>query len=145
MDSKDEEQVESKWSLKMLREEYTKNGIDYDDIFAKIKDLCVKTLISVETQIASNMRSIKQKNNCFEVYGFDVLIDRDFKPWLLEVNVAPSLSSSSPFDKQVKSILLSDSLHLSGFKVFDRKQILVSKKMERQQRLIRNLGQLQTN
>ena len=83
----------------MLREEYTRIGMDYDEIFAKIKDLCVKTLISVETQMASNMRSIKQKNNCFEIYGFDVLIDRDYKPWLLEVNVGPSLSSSSPFDK----------------------------------------------
>lgn len=127
----------------MLREEYERIGIDYDDVFTKIKDLCVKTLISVESQIASNMRSIKQKTNCFEIYGFDVLIDRDFKPWLLEVNVAPSLSSSSPFDKQVKSILLSDSLHLAGFNVFDRKQILIAKKMERQNKLIRNLGSQQ--
>jgi len=45
------------------------------------------------------------------------------KAWLLEVNVAPSLSSSSPFDKQVKSILLSDTLHLCGFNIFDRKKI----------------------
>ena len=54
----EEEKVESKWSLKMLREEYKRVGIDYEQIFAKIKDLCVKTLITVETPIASNMRSI---------------------------------------------------------------------------------------
>ena len=57
----EEEKVESKWSLKMLREEYKRVGIDYEQIFAKIKDLCVKTLITVETPIASNMRSIKHK------------------------------------------------------------------------------------
>ena len=119
----EEEKVESKWSLKMLREEYKRVGIDYEQIFAKIKDLCVKTLITVETPIASNMRSIKHKGNCFEIYGFDVLIHPHFKPGLLEINVGPSLSSSSPFDKQVKSILLSDSLHLSGFTIFDRAQI----------------------
>ena len=41
---------ESKWSLKMLREEYERTGIDFDDIFNKIKELCLKTLICVEQQ-----------------------------------------------------------------------------------------------
>ena len=44
---------ESKWSLKMLREEYERTGIDFDDIFDKIKELCLKTLICVEPHIVS--------------------------------------------------------------------------------------------
>ena len=111
---------ESKWSLKMLKEEYERNGIDFDDIFNKIKELCLKTLISVEPHIVSQSRTTKFRNQCFEVYGFDVLIDDTLRPWLLEVNVAPSLSSSSPFDKTVKSMLLSDTFHLIGFTIFDR-------------------------
>ena len=51
------------------------------------------------------------------------MVDSRLKPWLLEVNVAPSLSSSSPYDKQVKTGLLCDVLHLVGFKVFDRKKV----------------------
>lgn len=51
------------------------------------------------------------------------MIDQDFKPWLLEVNVAPSLSSSSPYDKKVKTTLLSDSMHLMGYNIFDRKKL----------------------
>ena len=62
----------------------------------------------------------KNKNACFEVYGFDVLIDANLRPWLLEVNVSPSLSSSSPLDKQIKTTLLSD--NLIGFRLLDRKQ-----------------------
>jgi hypothetical protein len=33
----------------------------------------------------------------FELYGFDVLFDRDFTPWLLKVNTFPSLG----FDEDV--------------------------------------------
>lgn len=54
------------------------------------------------------------RNNCFELYGFDVIIDSKLKPWILEVNVSPSLSSSSPLDRKIKHLLLSDILNLVG-------------------------------
>lgn len=59
------------------------------------------------------------RNNCFEVYGFDVMVDRDFKPWLIEVNVLPSLSSSSPMDKNIKTSLMGDVLTLIGMSYAD--------------------------
>jgi hypothetical protein len=98
-------------------------GINYNDVFKNIKTLCVKTLMAVEPEINTQMRVTKHKGQCFEIYGFDVLIDADIRPWLLEVNVAPSLSSSSPYDKKVKTTLLSDSMHLMGFNIFDRKRL----------------------
>lgn len=96
-------------------------GVNYSEVMSKIKDVCLKALMAVEPQIVSQLRHTKHRNQCFEIYGFDVLIDSSLKPWLLEVNVLPSLSSSSPFDKWVKSMLLSDTLHLIGFQIFDRK------------------------
>jgi tubulin polyglutamylase TTLL4 len=78
-------------------------GISFNEVFKKIKDLCIKTLMSVEPEIAyltsSVMKNAKYKGQCFEIYGFDVIMDQSFRPWLLEINVAPSLSSSSPYDK----------------------------------------------
>ena len=74
-------------------------GINYPEIKTKIQDLCLKTLMSVEPSIATAMRVTKSKGQAFEIYGFDVLLDSNLKAWLLEVNVAPSLSSSSPYDK----------------------------------------------
>lgn len=113
--------TESKLSLQQLRQEYQKMGVDYNEVFSKIKDLLIKTVFSAEQPILQCMGGNKNKNACFEVYGFDVLIDAKLRPWLLEVNVSPSLSSSSPLDKQIKTTLLSDSLYLVGFRLIDRK------------------------
>lgn len=97
-------------------------GIDYNEVFSNIKDLLIKSVFSAEQPILQCMGGNKNKNACFEVYGFDVLIDAKLRPWLLEVNVSPSLSSSSPLDKHIKTTLLSDILYLVGFRLIDRKQ-----------------------
>ena len=87
--------------------------------------MIIKTLISVEPHITNQMtRATRHRNVCFEVYGFDILLDSKLKPWLLEVNISPSLSSSSPFDKKVKTMLICDTLNLTGVHAYDRKKMI---------------------
>jgi hypothetical protein len=54
------------------------------------------------------------------LFGFDVIIDENLKPWLLEVNVAPSLSGGSSLDRVIKTSLITDTLNLIGFIPYDR-------------------------
>jgi tubulin polyglutamylase TTLL5 len=42
------------------------------------------------------------------------MIDNDFKPWLLEVNMSPSLGCDSKLDFKVKSQLTADLFNLVG-------------------------------
>ena len=57
---------------------------------------------------------VPHRRNCFELYGFDILIDSDLKPWLLEVNLSPSLNCEAPIDMKIKSALICDLLNLVG-------------------------------
>ena len=50
-----EEQFSSKLSFPQLRSEYQKMGIDSDEIFQNIRELCNKSLISVESEITAQM------------------------------------------------------------------------------------------
>lgn len=54
-----------------------------------------------------------------ELYGFDILIDSELKPWLLEVNLSPSLGCDTPLDTRIKSALLVDLLTLIGLPAVD--------------------------
>lgn len=77
-------------------------GIDNDLLWSRIYDVILKSLIAVDGPIKSQLNKIVTRNNCFELLGFDVLIDSNLKPWLMEVNLSPSLACDSPIDLKIK-------------------------------------------
>jgi tubulin polyglutamylase TTLL5 len=48
------------------------------------------------------------------LFGFDILIDEYFKPWVLEVNLSPSLDCDALLDVRIKSTMVSDLFTLTG-------------------------------
>ena len=53
-----------------------------------------------------------QHKHCFELYGFDVLLDDSCRPWLIEINASPSLSTNSQEDKVLKKNLIKDVINI---------------------------------
>lgn len=93
-------------------------------VFSRIDDLVIKTILSIEDKIFSKYSTLVPfRNNCFELLGFDVLIDKSLNPWLLEVNLSPSLGAEAWFDQKVKSHLLADIFSLAGIQPIDQRKI----------------------
>jgi tubulin polyglutamylase TTLL5 len=108
---------ELKLSLAELNTILEDMGISSGPIWNKIEDLIIKTLISVESKIYNALEMFSVNNeSCFELFGFDVLIDAALNPWLMEVNFAPSLNTDSPLDLKVKGQVLADLFNLVGVK-----------------------------
>jgi len=55
------------------------------------------------------------------------MLDSDLKPWILEVNLSPSLAFDSPLDFQIKSNLLVDVFNIVGIKKLARKREFMGK------------------
>jgi tubulin polyglutamylase TTLL4 len=122
-DEDPEQESSSKWSLKFLRRYLAKkfSAVKQKYIFEGMKDAIVKTLVCVEPNIVKELNKLGDRQKCcFEVYGFDIMIDTDLNSWVLEVNCLPSLSSSSMFDKQVKSQLITDAFTLVGIRGYNK-------------------------
>ncbi|XP_013886987.1 putative tubulin polyglutamylase TTLL9 [Austrofundulus limnaeus] len=96
-----------KWQLQQLRRYLTaKHGREMvETLFKEMDNLFVRSLQSVQKAIIND-------KHCFELYGYDILLDQNLKPWLIEVNASPSYAHSSQEDYDMKCRLLEDTLNV---------------------------------
>lgn len=64
------------------------------------------------------------------------MIDANMKPWLLEVNHAPSLATESPFDLKIKLKLVEDTLRLLNLSPLRKNVYITQQKKIFQQRIL---------
>ncbi len=130
----DRADVGHKRSLDFVWRYIDANGGNSRSLRRKIKRCIVKTLCAVQPQLSRTYRSCQPNdtgnNMCFEVLGFDIILDHKLKPWLLEVNHAPSFTTDTPFDHKVKAELLSDTVRLLHMNPVDRIQHYQQKQEE---------------
>ncbi|XP_009684094.1 probable tubulin polyglutamylase TTLL2 [Struthio camelus] len=100
-----------KWTFSKFRSYLRIYGVDDLLLWKKINNIVMLTLLAVTPLPAAS--------NCFELFGFDILIDDKFKPWLLEVNYNPALCLDCSIDATVKRKLLHDIVELLNYKQID--------------------------
>lgn len=96
-----------KWNIKnlklLLEGSHGKQAANY--VFEEINWIFVHSLKAV-----SNM--INNDRHCFELYGFDIIIDSNLKCWLIEVNASPALSATTTSDRIMKTQVIKDTLDI---------------------------------
>ncbi|KAK4471141.1 hypothetical protein MN116_005537 [Schistosoma mekongi] len=96
-----------KWSIGRLRRHLlAKYGYEkVAELFHQVDMIFIGSLLSVQKIMINDKR-------CFELYGYDILLDDNLRPWLLEINASPSLTASSKEDYTLKTNLLDDMLDI---------------------------------
>jgi hypothetical protein len=70
-------------------------------------------MISAKRKLNPNKRK-----HCFEIFGYDYIIDSDFNVWLIEVNTNPCIEESSNLLKMLLPRMLDDAFKLTLDQLF---------------------------
>ncbi|NXB52525.1 TTL11 polyglutamylase, partial [Leucopsar rothschildi] len=105
-------------------------GADVKKLWSDIISLVIKTIIALTPELKvyyqSDIPAGKPGPTCFQILGFDILLLKNLKPVLLEVNANPSMrieheqelspgvfeNVPSPVDEEVKVAVIRDTLRL---------------------------------
>lgn len=104
----DADDVGSKRSyLYVLRNIQQKHGsVASECVKKEINDIIMKTLCLAQPSVSHLFRSCHpddmDNSLCFQILGFDIMIDHTLKPFLIEVNQMPSFATDSPLDYKIK-------------------------------------------
>jgi len=79
------------------------NGVDVfnEKTMPMIEQISTWTFMSVQDE----MDACQTTKNSFEMFGFDYMLDDEYNPWLIEVNLSPDMSYSTAItEKLVKAM-----------------------------------------
>jgi hypothetical protein len=124
--------------------------IDKDGVWKRIEQVVVKTVMAVQPQLCKTTKAWFPTDpnaslhhlgsQCFEILGFDIMLDSDMKPWVLEVNHSPSFTCDSPLDTEIKSKVVEEALHLLFLNPNTRRKHQQDQKRQSLSRLVRSTG-----
>ena len=79
------------------------------DIYPKI----VRIIRLTGGAAAQGKMNFMNAKNCFEIFGYDFILDENYRPYLLEINSNPGLEISSPLISQLLPRMIDDAFKLT--------------------------------
>ncbi|XP_060804535.1 tubulin polyglutamylase TTLL13 [Amyelois transitella] len=118
----------SKRKISTLNKILLSQGVDLDRLWHAIDQVIVKTIISAWPILKHSYHACFPSHDmvhaCFEILGFDILLDHKLHPFILEVNHSPSFHTDTQLDREVKEGLLTDTFTMLNIWQCDKKRVL---------------------
>ena len=108
-------------SYKEFKDYLIKEKISLDKFSDMINQMKLMIKISFKSFWNKIFNQKKENILCFEIFGYDFILDKDFKLWILEINNNPGLSISSPVIEKLIPRMIDDAFRLTIDKVFNTK------------------------
>ncbi|KAF4037285.1 Tubulin-tyrosine ligase family [Phytophthora infestans] len=106
----------TKTTLAYLWRRLAAEGVDVEQVKRSIEEVVLKALLCGEDHIPLQV-------NSFDLLGYDILLDADLRPWLIEINSSPSMARDIDLDYQVKDAMMLDTLRVVDPLHFDRAKL----------------------
>ncbi|XP_055546246.1 tubulin polyglutamylase TTLL13-like isoform X2 [Wyeomyia smithii] len=138
-----DDEVGSKRRFATLNRILTSEGYDIAELWSNIDDVIVKTILSAWQVLRHTYQASFPTHDiiqaCFEILGFDILIDHKLKPSILEVNHSPSFHTDEAIDREIKEALIHDTFVMLNLNGEVKKRVLEEDKRRIQNRLLQRL------
>ncbi|CAI2370392.1 unnamed protein product [Moneuplotes crassus] len=129
-----------KRSYKSILEHMRHKGEDVEKLQEDIEAGIIKTLCCIQPSLAHAYRSCQpedvENSMCFEILGFDILIDQKLKPWVIEINTSPSFHVDTPLDYTIKKGVIEESIRLLNLSYNRKLRFKKKEKTEFQRRVL---------
>lgn len=110
------------------------------ELEAGIADVLIKSICMVQPHVHHLVRSSQpddlENQLCFQILGFDIMIDHNLRPILIEINQMPSFATDSWLDQKVKRGLLVDCMKTLGLNMKRKRKYQKEKRARMTERLM---------
>ncbi|KZC11699.1 Tubulin polyglutamylase TTLL13 [Dufourea novaeangliae] len=138
-----DDEVGSKRKISTLNKWLKVKEVDVDELWCKIDEVIIKTILAAYPILKHSYHTCFPTHDktyaCFELLGFDVLLDWKLKPYLLEVNHSPSFHTDAQIDKDIKEGLLMDTFAMLNLQQCDKRKIIEEDRRRVRDRLLQGI------
>lgn len=144
----------SKRTIKWMMEHLAEEGHDTEKIWADMADVIIKTLIVAwphnvhAYRVAGGQGDTSEMynpSNCFTILGFDIFLNKNLKPYIIEVNRSPSFSTNGEeLDQEIKHGVLTHAIRLLKLRPSQKTKAVSKTRAESQSRLMRGRRSVST-
>nr|CAD7457132.1 unnamed protein product [Timema tahoe] len=138
-----DDQAGSKRKISTLNSWLQSKDYNVVNLWTDIDEVIIKTIVAAHPMLRHSYHACFTAHDftyaCFELLGFDILLDNSLKPYILEVNHSPSYHTDACIDRDVKEGLLTDTFQILNLIQTDKKKIIEEDRRRVRERLLQGI------